>query len=295
MNPKVRLFNALPEFPKRWITSCYIQFRKINEAFYARLYEILDQGDDETLKAVYLTGFPRSGTTVMKYYFSQYPGLQMQKFDPAGFQITWAVVRRTSPDAPVLVDKSNHYVQDPRKIFQGCGKRVAICCMVRDPRDSLLSLQSFPESREAPRNADFWIYWYRTYRNFLDFAAQSPFGENIFFLRMEDFAASPVEAKIAYLTWLGLDPKIEPIDDKYKLPETREFVTDKVHSWSSISTEPVERWRTKDLTAETEKLLSGWRDHPQVAALMSELGYRPDSLGPLGLQSGNFNIFRPTV
>ncbi len=291
MNPKVRVFSTLPEFAKHWVTSCYIPYRIVVESAFAEIFERLDRGKNGRLRAVYLTGLPRSGTTVMKYYFSQYPGLTMQPFDPAGFQVTWGAIRRREENT-LRVDKSNHYVQAPWRIFKGCGSRAAICCMVRDPRDSLLSLMSFPESREVPRDYRFWKYWHRTYRNFLDFAEQSPFGRNIFFLRMEDFAAFPVEAKTAYLSWLGIDPEVETINNKYALPEIQEFVSDKVHSWSAVSTEPVERWRRTKLSGEAEKLLAGWRDFPPAAALMSELGYGADALGPLNLQSSNFNIFR---
>jgi len=292
MNPKVRVFNALPEFAKHWATSCYIPYRSVIETAYAGLYARLDQAADDKLRAVYITGFPRSGTSVMKYYFSQYPGLKMQAFDPAGFQVTWGSVRNRE-EKTIRVDKSNHYVQSPGKIFKGCGARAAICCMVRDPRDSFLSLMSFPEAREVPRDKGFWEYWHQTYRNFLDFAERSPLGDRIFFLRMEDFSAHPVEAKAKYLSWLGLDVGQSPIDDTYVLPEKQEFVSDKVHAWSAITTEPAERWRKSELSTEIEQLLTGWRDHQPAAALMSELGYAGDKLEPIGIRSDNFHIFRP--
>lgn len=288
---RLKIFNHLPDFLKIWATFIYIAIRKVRESVYALVYARNADNASNAIRVVYLTGFPRSGTTVLKYYFSSYPSLKMALFDPAGFFVSWSQSLR-QPGKDIIVDKSNHYIQSPELIFKGCGAQAALCCLVRDPRDSLLSLLSFPEAREVPRGAAFWPYWYQTYSHFLDFAEHTPLGNRIFFLRFEDFAIHPCAAKSDYLSWLGIDTNIAPIDSSYPLPEEREFVLDKVHKWKTISSEPVQSWRNKLLSTEEAKLLSGWRDYPPAQKLMEKLGYLDEELQPPTLKAFNFRMFQ---
>lgn len=290
MNLKVRIFILLPEFVKKWITSIYIRYRQVVESLYAFIYAHSGTEPGNELQIVYLTGFPRTGTTAMKYYFGAYPGLEINPFDPAGFYVAWKKVRLTSTPN-ILVDKSNHYIKSPNLIFKACGESAALCCIVRDPRDSLLSLLTFPEAREVPRGPKFWTYWYRNYNNFLKFAENSDYGSRIYFLRYEDFVTQPVMAKTYYLTWLGLDTGIEKIENTYSVPETREFVIDKVHKSKTITADSLQRWRQDDLPERTVKLLQGWRDYPHVEDLMVQLGYVEDGLAEPTIRPKNFRMF----
>jgi len=243
------------------------------------------------LQIVYLTGFPRTGTTAMKYYFGTYPGLDINAFDPAGFHVAWKKVH-SSYTPSILIDKSNHYIKSPDVIFRACGEMAALCCIVRDPRDSLLSLLTFPEAREVPRGSEFWAYWFKNYNNFLEFAENSKYGSRIYFLRYEDFVTQPVMAKTDYLTWLGLDTSIEKIDNTYSVPETREFVYDKVHKWNTITANSLQRWKQVELPEKTLRLLQGWREYPCVQDLMVQLGYVEDGLANPTIRPQNFRMFR---
>ena len=193
----------------------------------------------------------------------------------------------------ILVDKSNHYIKSPGTIFKACGEGAVMCCIVRDPRDSLLSLLSFPEAREVPRDLRFWPYWYRNYGNFLKFAENSRYGSRIYFLRYEDLVTHPTLAKADYLTWLGLDVGLEKIDNTYSLPQSREFVEDKVHKWKTITTESLQRWKKEKVDDSTAQLLLGWRDNHQVRELMAKLGYEEDGLRLPRIRPKKFRMFTP--
>ncbi len=290
MNLKVRIFILFPEFVKKWVTLTYIVYRQVVESVYASIYNHTGNKTGKGLQIVYLTGFPRTGTTAMKYYFGSYPGLDINAFDPAGFHVAWKKIRSTSTSS-ILVDKSNHYIKSPDIIFRACGKMAALCCIVRDPRDSLLSLLTFPEAREVPRGSEFWPYWYRNYNNFLEFAENSKYGSMIYFLRYEDFVTQPSMAKTDYLTWLGLDTSIEKIDDTYSVPETREFVFDKVHKWKTITADSLQRWKQVELPEKTLRLLQGWYEYPCVADLMVQLGYVEGGLADPTIRPKNFRMF----
>jgi hypothetical protein len=291
MNLKVRIFIFFPEFIKKWVTLMYISYRQVVESVYASMYNNLKTEIGNGLKIVYLTGFPRTGTTAMKYYFGANRRLDINPFDPAGFHVAWKKVRSLSTSR-ILVDKSNHYIKSTDLIFRACGEMAALCCIVRDPRDSLLSLLTFPEAREVPRGLKFWIYWYRNYNTFLEFAENSKYGSRIYFLRYEDFVTQPVMAKTDYLTWLGLDTSIEKIDNTYSVPETREFVYDKVHKQNTITADSLQRWKKVELPEKTLRLLQGWREYPCVADLMVQLGYVEGGLTDPTIRPQNFRMFR---
>jgi len=291
MNIKVRIFILLPELVKKWVTFTYIAYRQVVESVYASIYNYLGTEEGRGLQIVYLTGFPRTGTSVLKYYFGDYPGLDINPFNPTGFHAALRKTRRITTN--ILVDKSNHYIKSPDIIFKACGERTALCCIVRDPRDSLLSLLSFPEAREVPRGHKFWLYWYHQYSEFLNFSENSQYGQRIYFLRYEDFIFQPVMAKTDYLTWLGLDTSIEKIENTYSVPETREFVLDKVHKSKTITADSLQRWKQNALPEKTVKLLRGWRDYPCVEDLMVQLGYVEDGLAEPTIRPQKFRMFIP--
>lgn len=292
MNLKVKIFILFPEIVKKAITLTYIPYRRVVESLYASAFARFGEEMESGLRIVYLTGFPRTGTTALKYYFGAYPGLEINSFDPAGFFKAWKKVRKVKP-SNILVDKSNHYIKSPGTIFKACRESAVMCCIVRDPRDSLLSLLSFSEAREVPRDSRFWAYWYKNYSNFLNFAENSPYGSRIYFLRYEDFVSQPALAKSDYITWLGLDASIEKIDSTYSLPQKREFVEDKVHKRKTITTDSLQRWKKKNIDNITEKLLLGWQSNYQVKALMAKLGYEEDGLRPPKIRPKNFRMFTP--
>jgi hypothetical protein len=294
MNSKVSFFNSFPEFIKKLITLTYIPFRSIAESVYSVIYGRLNICRDGNLRIIYLTGFPRTGTSAMKYYFGAYPGLKIQSFDPSGFFVSWKKATRFRT-SDILVDKSNHYIKSPGKIFKACRDQAALCCIVRDPRDSLLSLFTFPEAREVPRGSKFWLYWHYNYNNFLEYAENSPYGSRIYFLRYEDFVRHPCRAKADYLTWLGLDTATKQIDNTYCLPETREFVLDKVHMWKEINTTSLQRWKGLDILDKRNILLQGWQNYPQVEELMTRLGYGKKGLERPKIHPKNFRMFMPDL
>jgi len=280
----------MPGVVKDLLTGAYIPYRRIMENSYAARLSRQLSPTEGALRVVYLSGFPRTGTTALKYYFADYPGLVMFPFDPAGFFKAWQHTQTIS-DSEIVVDKSNHYVQAPDILFRGLGQRAALCVIVRDPRDSLLSLQSFTESREAPRDIQFWDYWARTYSKFLKFASTSQFGKRVFLLRYEDFISNPCAAKRRYLGWIGIDPTVVEITNQYPLPERREFLSDKVHAYTEIKAGGIERWKDFAGSSDVSVLLNGWREHSDARQIMERLGYGPDGIVHPILDHSNFNFF----
>jgi hypothetical protein len=283
----------MPAAAKILLTRAYIPYRNVVESYHAARLNHQLKGPEGRLQVVYLSGFPRTGTTVLKYYFADYPGLVMNAFDPAGFFVAWQRAQSLAA-AEILVDKSNHYILSPGTLFRGLGRRMGLCVLTRDPRDSLLSLQTFPESREVPRDIRFWDYWAKTYANFMDFASSTKYGERVLFMRYEDFIAHPIAAKRYYLQWLGLDTGRAEITNRYPLPSKREFRADKVHDHSEIQADGVQRWKEFSDSPEYGVLLNGWRGHTKARAMMETFGYVSDGVANPAMEHANFRFFTPS-
>ena len=134
MDIKVKIYQSMPAAAKLGITAGYIQLRKWREEREARRAN--PRTESGPIEVVYMTGFPRSGTTVLKYFFASHPGLRQTAFNPKGFFEAWDQARSGSDDE-ILVDKSNHYIYAVENLFASYGRAVRLCVMVRDPRDCL--------------------------------------------------------------------------------------------------------------------------------------------------------------
>ena len=121
---------------------------------------------------VYMTGMPRTGSSYMKNYIGAHDGLTIMPFEARGFHKTWELSLKKGHS--ICIDKSTHYIRHLSKIFATCGDHVALCCIVRDPRDQLVSLFDFPRHPELPRSCKFWDKWFAQYNGFLEFAEKHP-------------------------------------------------------------------------------------------------------------------------
>ena len=108
----------MPAVLKRAMTRVDITLRKLREEMAARGLTP-PKGDDP--QVVYVSGFPRSGTTMLKYYFADSPGLRQTAFTPVGFFDAW---EQAHGSEEILVDKSNHYIYSLEPLFQACGRGV---------------------------------------------------------------------------------------------------------------------------------------------------------------------------
>ena len=280
----------MPGFVKAYLTRSYIRMRASREqALAASLPEPDFSESTPTPELVYITGFPRSGTTMMKYYLGSYPGLAQTKFDPIGFFKAW---EEATSSEDILIDKSNHYIYSVRNIFRSCGKRVRLACVVRDPRDCLVSFLKYHENREVPRSDAFWKYWAEMHRDFLSAAREPDWCDCVFVLRYEDLVRFPVEAKAAFLQWIGLEADAANLDDSYTIAHEGEGWHDSVHDHRKVGGFALEKWRQADVgDAALQARLGKWVDDPEVAELMRLFGYANDPLGEHAMRDEPFAVF----
>jgi hypothetical protein len=152
--------------------------------------------DSKHPQIIYMTGMPRTGSSLMKNYLGDYEGFEIQPFQPKGFQVNW---RKSIESDKILIDKSTHYIRHLEKIHATCKKNVVYCCIIRDPRDQLLSLLNFERHPELPRNNTFWKKWFKQYNSFIQFAEKQETGD-CFLVRYEDLVRYPEEVKKSFLS-----------------------------------------------------------------------------------------------
>ena len=296
MDIKVAIYSALPSVMRKGFTKHYISLRKKREREFARLHPApttdSPSGDGDDLKVVYVTGFPRSGTTVLKYFFGTGEGFEQTPFDPSGFQKAWLQAQET--EGKVLVDKSNHYIYSVDNIFRACGRSAALVSTVRDPRDCIVSFLRYHENREVPRDMKFWDYWAEQHETFLGFAERSGFCDRIVVLRYEDLVRGPEASKEFFLHAIGQECDISEIDSSYINQNPGEGWNDSVHEHNRIGTFALSKWKQiEQPDKRLSELLDGWKNHPAAARIMALLGYTEDGFGDLEMELKNFHFFRP--
>jgi len=291
MDFKVKIYSAMPSTAKGMLTSGYIRLRKRRERRAAQLQALPEQG--RRPRIVYLTGFPRSGTTMLKYYYGSQPGLRQTPFNPAGFHRTWAMAAADDGDE-ILVDKSNHYLYAFDQLFAAYGDAVRLCVIVRDPRDCIASFIHYHENREVPRTPAFWPYWAEQHANLARFARTSRFSHCVHIVRYEDLVRFPEQAKASYLQWLGFDIDAGDLDRHYEVQNPGESWHDSVFERREVGGHALQKWRSvKSPPAWAASLLPAWQDDPGATAMMQLFGY--DAGGVTEPQLHGFsNVFHPT-
>ncbi len=289
MSLKVKAYSLMPAFLKEAITRAYIARRKRREK--AAAAKLTPPASDDP-KVVYLTGFPRSATTMLKYYFSNYPGLVQGAFTPIGFFDAWS--QAESVDG-LLVDKSNHYIYSLEPLFAGCGHGARVAVIVRDPRDCLVSFIKYQENREVPRDERFWAYWSKQHAEMLRFARESEFGKRMFLLRYEDLVRFPEEAKAAFLNWLGFGADAADLDRKYRNEHPGEGWHDSVHDYREVGTHALQKWKqVGELPEWAERALPRWKEDEEASEMMRLFGYTEDGFCDLAIEDGSIAAFRPS-
>ena len=290
MDLKVKIYSAMPAAAKGMLTTGYIRLRKRHERRAAQLQELPEQG--QRPRIVYLTGFPRSGTTMLKYYYGSHPGLRQTPFNPAGFHHAWALAETADHDE-ILVDKSNHYIYAIDQLFAAYGDAVRLCVIVRDPRDCIASFIHYRENREVPRGPAFWPYWAGQHANLVRFARASRYGHCVHIVRYEDLVRFPEQAKATYLQWLGFDVSAGDLDRHYEVQNPGESWHDSVCEPREVGGHALQKWRTVESPPEwAARLLPAWQDDPEATAMMQLFGYGADGLTDTQLH-GATNQFQP--
>jgi len=291
MDLKVKIYSAMPAFVKRGMTVAYINLRKFREWKAADVQELPLQG--ERPKIVYMTGFPRAGTTMLKYYFGSHDGLRQTEFNPVGFFGAWNLTAAVE-NGDILVDKSNHYIYALKKLFAAYGDAVRVCVVIRDPRDSLVSFTKYQENREVPRGGGYWSYWRKQHEELLDFAETDEHGKCIYMIRYEELVRHPEQAKIDFLKWLDLDVDEAQIDRSYEVHNPGESWHDSVYEHKEVGSHALQKWKQmENLPNWAERLLPAWKEDAKVAALMKRFGYNEDGFSDPELSEEKFGFFFP--
>jgi hypothetical protein len=288
MSLKVKLYRNMPAFAKELLTHSYIALRQRREkAAAARMSP--HEGTEPEI--VYITGFPRSATTMLKYYFSAHPGLQQNPFNPIGFFDSW---QKALQSDDILVEKSNHYINSLTPLFAACGRGARVVVVIRDPRDCLVSFAKYQENREVPRTKKYWKYWEQEHTRLLDFAYGSPFADGLFLLRYEDLVSFPREAKSAFLNWMGIETDPDQLDLKYRNEHPEEGWHDSVHDYKEVGKHALQKWKSVGaLPPWCVTRLAEQNNHQAVIAMMQKFGYTDEGFGPPNLATGAFTFYQP--
>lgn len=289
MSLKVKIYSAMPSFVKEAMTRVYIALRSRREAAAAKQ---LGGNHDDSIRVVYITGFPRSGTTMLKYYFAGHDGLRQTAFSPVGFFDAWQ--RADDADGDILVDKSNHYIYALDTLFKGCGRGARVVVILRDPRDCLVSFAKYEENREVPRGDRYWNYWRDQHRELMRFAREDEHGDCLFLVRYEDLVRHPEEAKAAFLRWIGVDVDATDLDRRYRNDHPDEGWHDSVHDYREVGTHAFQKWKqAEDLPPWCQQRLQEWGEHAGVHELMASLGYVEDGVREPDIDAGRAKLFQP--
>ena len=238
---------------------------------------------------VYMTGMPRTGSSLMKNYLGEYSGLKVEPFEPKGFYISW---HKSTYSNEILIDKSTHYIRALKRILRAVGCYAYICCIVRDPRDQLASLFEFKRHPELPRTDKFWDKWYKQYSNFFS-TAENNLNVNFFFFKYEDLVRHPVQVKLRFLTWLGFKVDRSKLTSNYKIAHLDDIQDDNVVTMKKISSRSLDRHK-KITDPQLLSIINGYEDKPQIYAFMNKLGYTNSSIGSINISfTRNVSIFKP--
>lgn len=243
----------------------------------------------EKSRVVYVTGMPRTGTSLAKNYLGTYPGLTVIKFQRYGFVHAWQVAKQSDT---IVLDKATHYIRSVRKIYRAYGKHIAFCCLVRDPRDELVSLLETNKHREIFRDERFWRQWAHTYKTFLEFAESLADPRVCYLIRYEDLVRWPVPAKVGFLTWLGLNVDLTTITPDYSVVHADDIQDWKVQERRSVRAESVGRWKEVSVP-EIQSLLCRWQNMAEVASIMEAFGYTDEGTILRTLKFVGLTVFQP--
>ena len=287
-----KIYYALPYFLQKFCTIIYFKYRKFTEWLAVSMTTKYSELKEKP-NVVYIAGLHRSGTSLLKNYFGDYPGLEITPFNPRGFFIPW---KKSLHSKNILVDKSNHYIYEIRNIYKAYREHIAVCCIVRDPRDVLLSLVNFTHAKEVPRTDDFWRkFWLKFYKTYIEFATDLNSEKKRFYLiRYEDLVRYPCQAKKHFVNWLGFEVNTELISAEYTLAFPDEHQDPKVKRYREINQTSVTKWKSVK-NQKTLKLIESWKNFPEVGNLMKKFGYVEDGIEEKKLDIKGIVSFYPEI
>lgn len=268
------------------LTKCIVSFRIIRET----LESVFNKQNRQQVggpRVVYMTGLPRTGSSLMKNYLGAGDRLQIIRFQKTGFQNAW---RRSQTTDAIVVDKATHYIRDIAKIHETYGDAVGFCCIVRDPRDIVLSLMENYRHLEYPRSEKFWSKWLQAYQGFSDYGERGN-PRYCFMLRYEDLVRYPRGAKAAFLRFLGLESAVLSSDLQIAFEDDDQDY--KLKNKNTIDSSSIEKYRQLTLDNGTGRLLDSLQRYPEVLEYMKKCGYEIDGLKENIYPFKGITVFRP--
>lgn len=242
-------------------------------------------------RIVFMTGMPRSGTTLAKRYLGEHPELV---FAPSGtYQEGWAFALK-APKNKIVIFKNTRTMPFLKEIYSAYGNKAWFLCIVRDPRDELMSLFETDIHPEIPRNEMFWTLWKERYLSFLDFVRScSHKGTRVALVRYEDLVLHSIKTKALFLEWLDLPPAelgtcYQTIPEIALGPKRGEDW--KAHQNGTVHTESLGRWRQESDPLRL-KIILHCEYHDDVMQLMSLLGYGEGTNDP-GISVDGLTVLR---
>ncbi|SPD72245.1 hypothetical protein PITCH_A1260068 [uncultured Desulfobacterium sp.] len=232
-------------------------------------------------RVVYLLAMPRTGSTLAKRYLGEHEGLVIAP--NRTYRHSWKLAKKLGSGLIVIDKRTNNLDEEKlNKIFFDYGNMVWFAGIIRDPRDQLVSLLETERHDKVPRTTEFWTFWMERYGIIFDFAkTHASKGANICLIRYEDLALHPLVIKRDFLRWLGIEVQSEDLTLGYSnvVKEIASGEDDsedwKTHRNQEVHKESIGRWRhVKDTAA--VKLLTHYRQLPEVNQLMCSLGYDED-------------------
>ncbi len=233
---------------------------------------------------VFLSGFARSGTSLMKNYLGECGPLEILPFEKRGFHESWQKAC-SNTSGKILIDKNTHYIKTLKRIELSCRKYGAIACIVRDPRDVLLSLRNFDghsgHSRIWQQHLTSWV---NKYENYFQFSKNT--NMKCYLVRYEDMVRYPVQVKQDFLHWVGVDRKFLDIQNTYNVAFTNDIQDPGViNNKGEIHTKSISKFKRLPLS-EKEELTK----HHHI--LMNKLGYTKDGItSPMKQNFPNIHFF----
>jgi len=242
--------------------------------------------DSEYPSIVFLSGFARSGTSLMKNYLGECDSLEVLPFEKMGFHKSWQKAC-SNTSGEILIDKNTHYIKTLKRIELSCRKYGAIACIVRDPRDVLLSLRNFDGHSGYPR---IWQQhlnlWAHKYENYFQFAENTNI--KCYLVRYEDMVRYPVQVKQDFLHWVGVERKFLDIKNTYNVAFANDIQDPEViNNNGEIHTKSISKFKRLSLSEKEE-----FTKHHHI--LMNKLGYTKDGItSPVKHNLSNLHFFLP--
>ena len=238
-------------------------------------------------RIVFMTGMPRSGTTLAMRYFAKHPKISIVK------QTYYhnKPLRTIAPPDHIALNKRTRSLARLQEIYNRYGKMAWFICIVRDPRDILLSLYEAPTIHtEVPRTDAYWDYWYDRWQSVFTFAQKDLVP--VVWVRYEDLVTDPIPLKRSFQHWLSLpeaDLTLEYDADAYYSVEGRGEDW-KANQHGAVHQKSRSRWLSGDIPDDIQDVLLAYENTPKYLELMQRFGYTLTGYEQPNIDIKNFTI-----